>query len=190
MVAKRFPLGAAFLIAQPACLYMHGATGVTTPIAGELDRGAQTRFAGTYGVGTGYLSSKGGVMAGLAVERIPAGKNHIGVGGLGLVSFPVLPWLHGVARVSYTQAIDASRTPCTNEICGKAFGIALGAHLMRNLSGQPSKGHGTIRDAPDTSSAGLSFSYQRVNLNGELGHYVGLELSVLLGGLVQPAKKP
>ena len=186
MVSKRFAVGIALLIAQPACLYMHGAIGAATPITGELDRGAQTRFAGTYGAGTGYLGHKGGFMAGLAVDRIPAGKNNVGVGGLGLVSIPVLPWLHGVGRISYTQAIDASRTPCTIEICGKAFGIALGAHLVKNLSGQRHEGHGNVWDPPDTSSAGLLFAYQRVNLNGELGHYVGLELSVLLGGVVRP----
>ncbi|MGE0872734.1 MAG: hypothetical protein AB7P03_29535 [Kofleriaceae bacterium] len=187
MVFKRIAVGIALLVVQPACLYMHGATGAATPISGELDRGAQTRFAGTYGVGTGYLrDDKGGFMAGLAVDRIPAGNNKVGVGGLGLVSIPVLPWLHGVGRISYTQAIGASSTPCTSEICGKAVGIALGAHLVKNLSGQRRDEHRTIWDAPDTSGAGLLFAYQRVNLNGELGHYVGIELSVLLGGLVRP----
>lgn len=186
MVAARFVL-VALLIAQPACLYMHGAIGAATPVAGELDRGAQTRFAGTYGVGTGHLGYKGGFMAGLAVDRIPAGKNHRGVGGLGLVAIPVLPWLHGIGRISYTQAIDASHTPRTTEICGKAFGIALGAHLV-NVNAQRhdyDEGHENVRDVPDTYGAGLSLAYQRVNLNGELGHYVGLELSVLLGGAVR-----
>lgn len=185
MVSRRVAIGIASLIAEPACLYMHGAVGAATPVSGALDRGAQTRFAGTYGVGTGYLGRKGGFMAGLAINRVPAGKNHVGVGGLALGSIPVLPWLHGVGRISYTKAIDARRTPCTIEICGEAVGIALGAHLVKNLSGQKPEGHGSIWNPSDTSSAGLSFAYQRVNLNGELGHYFGLELSVLLGGLVR-----
>jgi len=187
MASQPFALGIALLIAQPACLYMHGAIGAATPIAGELDRGAQARFAATYGVGTGYLGDKGGFAAGIAVDRIPAGKNNVGVGGLGLGSIRVLPWLYGVGRISYTRAIDSSRTPCTIEICGRAFGIALGAHLV-NVGGErhgSGKGHGGIRDAPDTYGAGLSFAYQRVALNGELGHYVGLELSVLLGGVLR-----
>ena len=181
MQLAKLLVGIALAAAQPACLYWHGTMGASTPAAGELDRGAQVRFAGTANMGTGYLGHRGGVAGGLAVERIAPGKNHIGFGAFGLVSVGIVPRLQGFARVSYTEAIDASTTKCRPAICGKSMGLQLGAHLVRVKSPEPDF-DGDVQDAPSFVGAGLALSYRRVELGGELGHYIGLELSMLFGG--------
>jgi hypothetical protein len=181
------------LLALVGCAYMQGSLGAQTPAAGGLDRGAQTRLAGTLGMGMGYVGWRGGVVGGLLVERVPSGKYHAGIGPFGLVTVGLKPGLSVFGRVTYTTVVNhGADKGCTDEICGKAFGIAVGPQLVRVLApreGRDSDDHDSIEDGPSVGGAGLALAYRREDLNGAIGHYVGLELSVLFGGALTSSRR-
>ena len=171
----------AVLVLQSACLYLHGSIGAATPAGEETERSARARFAGTWGVGTGYVGKRGGIAAGVAVDHIPPGKNHVGVGGFGIVTVKVAPRIQAFGRLTLTRAIDASTTKCTPEICGTSVGVTLGAHLVHVKS--PERDFdGDIEDAPRFFGAGMGLAVRHVELDGTPGYYIGLEISVLVGG--------
>ena len=49
--------------------------------------------------------------------------------------------------------------------------------------------HAAVTDAPLALGIGLALVYQRVNLDGDLGHFIGVEVSVLGGGSFTSSRK-
>jgi hypothetical protein len=179
---------AVVLMLQCACFIGHASIGAATPLGGETERSSRARFAGTWGVGTGYLGKRGGFAVGVAADHVPPGKNHIGVGGFGLATVQVAPRIQAFGRVTITQAVDASTTKCTPQICGTAVGVTLGAHLV-HVKIPERDFDGDIDDAPRVLGAGMGLAVRRVELDGTPGYYIGLELSVLVGGAMTTSQR-